>query len=89
MIVQLLNLLEQQPAGLDLVELCRALQAPPGLVGAMLDTLVRKGRLHETGPDGGTCNGCGVAAGCHLLALKGKRYYLKPVQQGTAPEICA
>jgi hypothetical protein len=83
MLVQLLSLLERHPAGLDFVELCRALQAPPGLVAAMLDTLVRKGRLRETGPDGGACTSCGVAAGCQLLALRGKRYHLKPPLKAT------
>jgi hypothetical protein len=77
MIVQLLNLLKQNPTGLGFFELCRALEAPPGLVAAMLDSLVRKGRLRETGPDGGVCHTCGIAAGCQLLALKGKRYHLK------------
>jgi hypothetical protein len=80
MIAQLLNLLEQHPTGLDFFELCRALEAPPGLVAAMVDTLVRKGRLREIGPDGGACHSCGVAAGCQLLALRGKRYYLQARQ---------
>jgi hypothetical protein len=76
MIVQLLTLLRQHPTGLDFVELCHAMEAPPGLVAAMIDTLVRKGRLRQMGPDGGVCDSCGIARGCQLLALKGKRYSL-------------
>jgi hypothetical protein len=76
MILNLLNLLRQHPAGLDLGTLCRELQAPPGLVLAMLDMLVRQQRLQAIGPDGGRCDACGLAGGCRLLALQGKRYCL-------------
>jgi hypothetical protein len=76
MLLQLLSLLQQHPAGLDVGALCRELRAPPGLVLAMLDTLVRKGRLQAIGPDGGVCSSCSTAVDCRLLALKGQRYFL-------------
>lgn len=76
MLVELQRLLENSSGGLTFGEIARQLDAPPGLLLAMLDTLAQKGRLLEVGPDGGICQVCGAASQCQLLALKGARYIM-------------
>jgi FeoC like transcriptional regulator len=78
MLTQLLALLAQTESGLTLAEMGQALSAQPSAVFAMVEMLVRKGRIIEIGPDGGFCASCGLEAQCHLLTIRGKRYVLRP-----------
>lgn len=63
---------------MSLSEISRALDAQPSAVLAMIDLLVKKGRLLEIGPDGKCCTTCAIEAECNLLAARGKRYVLAP-----------
>jgi len=74
MLAQLVSLLEGKKYGMSLAEISRAMQAQPSAVLSMLDLLVKKGRLIETGPDGKNCSACGVQSGCALLVAHGRRY---------------
>jgi DNA-binding IclR family transcriptional regulator len=74
MFTQLVNLLESRENGLSLSEISRRMNAQPTAVLAMIQTLVRKGKLVEIGPDGKYCTTCGLEAQCSLLAARGKRY---------------
>lgn len=74
MLTQLLDLLESKENGLSLAEISRAMHAQPSAVLAMINVLVRKGRLLEIGPDGKACAACGQQSDCNLLALRGARY---------------
>lgn len=74
MLSLLLTLLENKESGLSLAEISRSLGAQPSAVFAMIQLLVRKGRLIEIGPDGGYCTACGLQGECNLLAARGKRY---------------
>ncbi len=78
MLTHLLQLLSQAENGLSLAEISRTLGAQPSAVLAMVELLVQKGRIIEIGPDGGCCTTCGVEAQCNLLAMRGKRYVLRP-----------
>lgn len=80
MLTQLVNLLQAQENGLSLSEISRRMNAQPAAVLAMIEMLVRKGKLIEIGPDGKHCNSCGFESRCSLLAARGKRY---------APTSCA
>lgn len=84
MLSQLLQLLSQTDDGLSLAEMSRALDAQPSAVFAMIEMLVRKGRIVEVGPDGGICASCGLEAQCNLLATRGKRFVLRPRLTPTA-----
>lgn len=74
MLTQLVTLLERKENGLSLSEISRAMNAQPSAVLAMIQMLVRKGKLVEIGPDGKYCNTCGFESQCSLLAARGKRY---------------
>jgi DNA-binding IclR family transcriptional regulator len=74
MLAQLVNLLENKENGLSLSEISRIMNAQPTAVLAMIQMLVRKGKLVEIGPDGKYCNTCGFESTCSLLAARGKRY---------------
>jgi hypothetical protein len=74
MLTQLVNLLENKENGLSLSEISRAMNAQPTAVLAMIQLLVRKGKLVEIGPDGKYCNTCGFESQCSLLAARGRRY---------------
>ncbi len=76
MLTQLLELLACQKSGLSLAEISRALGAQPSAVFAMIELLVRKGRLLQIGPDGGYCAACGEQTQCNLLAARGARFVL-------------
>jgi predicted Zn-ribbon and HTH transcriptional regulator len=76
MLKPLLELLSTRQNGLTIGEISRALNAQPSAVFAMIQTLARKGRLLEIGPDGGFCAACGVKNECNLLAARGARYVL-------------
>lgn len=74
MLTDLIRLLEVHDGSLDLRELGRQLDAQPSAVAGMLETLIRKGRLVETGPDCGICDSCGLAAHCTLPAKRARRF---------------
>jgi hypothetical protein len=80
MLNQLLALFAGRHRGLSIEEISRELGAQPGAVAGMLDLLVLRGRLVEIGPDGGYCAACGLESQCSLLAARGKRYVLAPVE---------
>lgn len=74
MLTQLVELLADKENGLSLSEISREMKAQPSAVLAMLDLLVKKGKLIEIGPDGKCCTDCGLESECNLLAARGKRY---------------
>lgn len=74
MLNQLVDLLAHQREGMSLSEISRAMNAQPSAVQAMIELLVRKGKLIEIGPDGKACAACGIVSDCNLLAVHGKRY---------------
>jgi predicted Zn-ribbon and HTH transcriptional regulator len=74
MLAQLIHLLESHENGLSLWEISRAMNAQPTAVMAMIQMLVKKGKLVEIGPDGKYCQTCGFESQCTLLAARGKRY---------------
>ncbi|MBK6794013.1 MAG: hypothetical protein IPG80_16115 [Anaerolineales bacterium] len=74
MLTQLVELLAGKENGLSLSEISREMKAQPSAVLAMLDLLVKKGKLIEIGPDGKCCTDCGLESECNLLAARGKRY---------------
>ena len=74
MLSQLIELLENKENGLSLSEISRTMKAQPSAILAMIDLLVKKGKLLEIGPDGKCCTTCGVQSDCNLLAARGKRY---------------
>ena len=80
MLAHLLELLAAQESGLSLTEISRALGAQPSAVLPMLALLVRKGRLLEIGPDGCCCTTCGEQPQCNLLAARGARFVLAPLE---------
>ena len=81
MFAQLVTLLESRENGLSLSEISRAINAQPSAVLSMICLLVQKGKLMEIGPDGGYCSTCGLESECNLLAARGKRYMLTPLQE--------
>ena len=74
MLTQLVALLENKENGLSLSEISRLMNAQPTAVLAMINLLVKKGKLLEIGPDNGCCTTCGFESDCSLLAARGKRY---------------
>ncbi|MBK7451801.1 MAG: hypothetical protein IPJ47_21290 [Anaerolineales bacterium] len=74
MLTQLVELLAGKENGLSLSEISREMKAQPSAILAMLDLLVKKGKLIEIGPDGKCCTDCGLESECNLLAARGKRY---------------
>jgi len=76
MLTRLLDLLAEKENGLSLAEIGRALNAQPSATLAMIQWLVRKGRLIEIGPDNRICTTCGYQSNCSLLAARGRRYAL-------------
>ncbi len=74
MLTQLIQFLEGKENGMSLSEISRAMNAQPSAVLAMIDLLVKKGKLLEIGPDGKCCTDCGEQTQCNLLAARGKRY---------------
>jgi hypothetical protein len=78
MLTQLLALLENKESGLSLSEISRALNAQPSAIMSMIEMLVQKGKLIETGPDGKCCTTCGLESDCNLLKARGKRYLVAP-----------
>lgn len=76
MLTQLINLLDNKDNGLSLSEISRAMNAQPSAVLAMIDLLVKKGRVIGIGPDGQCCTICSIQSNCNLLAARGKRYIL-------------
>ena len=79
MFAQLIDLLESRENGLSLAEISRAMDAQPSAVMSMICLLVQKGKLIEIGPDGRCCSTCGYESECNLLAARGKRYFVAPV----------
>jgi len=78
MLSQLIQLIEESDGEVDLVAVSRLLNAQPSAVAGMLDTLVRKGRVVEIGPDCGVCDSCGLSSQCVLPARRIKRYQVAP-----------
>ena len=78
MLSQLIHLIEESDGEVDLVAVSRSLNAQPSAVAGMLDTLVRKGRVVEIGPDCGVCDSCGLSSQCVLPARRIKRYQAAP-----------
>lgn len=74
MLSQLIHLLEENDGEIDLVAIGRFLNAQPSAVAGMLDTLIRKGRIVEIGPDCGVCDSCILSTQCMLPARRIKRY---------------
>jgi predicted Zn-ribbon and HTH transcriptional regulator len=74
MLNQLLALLESRENGLSLAEISREMKSQPTAVKAMMDLLVKKGKILEVGPDGKYCEACGLQSDCNLLKARGKRY---------------
>ena len=83
MLNQLLALLETKETGLSLVEISHEMKAQPSAVRAMIDLLVRKGKILEVGPDGKYCHSCGLQSDCNLLKARGKRYVIASTAQAT------
>ncbi len=79
MFAQLIHLLESKENGLSLAEISRAMDAQPSAVLSMISLLVQKGKLIEIGPDGKCCSTCGYESQCNLLAARGKRYMVAPI----------
>lgn len=77
MLSQLIDLLENNMNGLSLSEISRAMKTQPSALLAMIDLLVKRGKLVEIGPDGKCCADCGLESECSLLAARGKRFVLK------------
>lgn len=77
MLHQLLHLLETNQRSCQIEELSRALHAQPTAVEAMLDTLVRRGRVIVIEAGSQTCNACALRGKCDLPVVKGKRYALQ------------
>lgn len=74
MLNTLIQLLEEKENGLSLSEISRIMNAQPSAVSAMVDMLVKMGKLMEIGPDGKCCTTCDLQTDCNLLAARGKRY---------------
>jgi hypothetical protein len=74
MLSRLIHLLEQNEGEVDLATLSRLLDAQPSAVTGMLETLKRKGRVVELGPDCGVCDSCGLNSQCVLPARRIRRY---------------
>lgn len=76
MLNQLINLLATKENGLSLAEIGRKMKSQPTAVKAMIDLLVKKGKILEVGPDGKYCEACGLQSDCNLLKARGKRYVI-------------
>ena len=74
MLSQLICLLEENEGEVDLATISRSLGAQPSAVAGMLETLIRKGRVIEVGPDCGVCDTCGLNSQCVLPARRIRRY---------------
>jgi hypothetical protein len=74
MLSRLIHLLEENEGEVDLATISRSLDAQPSAVTGMLETLIRKGRVIEVGPDCGVCDTCGLNSQCVLPARRIKRY---------------
>ena len=74
MLSRLIHLLEENEGEVDLATLSRSLDAQPSAVTGMLETLIRKGRVIEVGPDCGVCDTCGLNNQCVLPARRIRRY---------------
>jgi hypothetical protein len=76
MLSQLLRVLEENEGEVDLAFVSRELDAQPSAVAGMFETLIRKGRVVEVGPDCGVCDTCGLSSQCVLPARRIKRYQM-------------
>jgi hypothetical protein len=87
MLTQLINLLENKENGLSLSEISRAMKVQPSALLAMIELLVRKGRLIEIGPDNQCCTTCGLQSDCNLLRARGKRFAVfRHYEEGALPD---
>lgn len=77
MLSQLIHLLDENEGELDLAAVSRSLDAQPSAVAGMLETLVRKGRVIEIGPDCGVCDSCGLSSQCALPARRIRRFQVR------------
>lgn len=88
MLQQLLRLLEESPRSCQISELSRMLNAQPSAVEAMLETLVRRGRVVAVEAGSQLCGECALSGKCDVPVLKGRRYALQssraPVRQASA-----
>ena len=84
MLQQLLRLLEESEQSCQISELSRLLNAQPSAVEAMLETLVRRGRVVAVEAGSQLCGECVLSGKCDVPVLKGRRYAL---QSSRAPEL--
>lgn len=82
MLTQLLKLLEQNQGEVDLITLSRQLNAQPGAVAGMIETLLHKGRLVEIKPACGDCHHCPIENGCPLPARRARQIAVVSNQSG-------
>jgi len=77
MLQQLLQLLEESQRSCQIAELSRKLNAQPSAVEAMLETLVRRGRVVAVEAGSQLCAECVLNGKCDVPVVKGRRYTLQ------------
>jgi hypothetical protein len=73
---QVLVLFELSSQPLTLPEMARILGVEPGMLEAMIEYWVRKGRIREAGDTAGPCVLCGTRTECPFVAKLPRRYEL-------------
>lgn len=89
---QVLELFEFSPQPLSLPEMARILGVEPGMLEAMIEYWVRKGKLREAGDTAGSCVLCGSRTECPFVVRLPRRYELAtglpPQTDGAPPCSC-
>lgn len=87
MLQQLLRLLEESQRSCQITELSRMLNAQPSAVEAMLESLVRRGRVVAVDAGSQMCTECALSGKCDVPVLKVRRYALQS-RGAQEPQAC-